>query len=98
MIIKPESPKMALPLVAARLEALRLATGLLKGEFADSIGVDRSSYSKILNAEKPLKVEMGYAVSERWGVPMDFLYRGHLLNLPDQYDKAIIAALTTTSR
>lgn len=85
---------MSMDRVAERLEALREAIPMPKGEFADSIEIDRSSYSKIIRAEKPLKIEMGFVISERWGVTLDYLYRGSLFNLPDKYAKAIIESLT----
>jgi len=80
-------------LVGQRLEALRIATGLPKGDFADTVKVDRSSYSKIIKGEKPLKAEMAFIVSERWDVAMDYLYRGRLDNLPSHLSKKIIEAL-----
>ncbi|QDC11258.1 helix-turn-helix transcriptional regulator [Oceanicola sp. D3] len=69
-------------LVGQRLVALRDYHNLKQGEFADSVGIDRSSYSKIENGTKPLKAEMAYEIAEKWGVSMDFLYRGRLTELP----------------
>ncbi|WP_420023738.1 helix-turn-helix domain-containing protein [Cereibacter azotoformans] len=80
--------------VAVRIEALREALGLEKGDFALSFGVDPSSYSKILKGDKPLKVEMGYALAERWGVTLDFIYRGSLDRLPDRYASTVIDRIT----
>lgn len=80
--------------VGARLDALRLATGLEKGVFSETCGIDPSSYSKIIQGSKPLKSEMGFACAERWGVTMDYLYRGTLDNLPSAYASKIIAILT----
>ena len=68
---------------AARLIEARIALGLSKSDFADSVGIDRSSYTKIEKGEKPLKADMGYEIAERWGVTMDFLYRGRLSDLPE---------------
>ncbi|WP_420584912.1 helix-turn-helix domain-containing protein [Ruegeria sp.] len=79
--------------VGRRLDALRAATGLEKGEFADTVKIDRSSYSKIIKGTKPLKIEMGYQVSERWDVSLDFLYRGQLDKLPSSLSKTIIEHL-----
>ena len=86
---KRDNSPMALPSVALRLEALRNATSLGKGEFADSVNIDRSSYSKIIKAEKPLKIEMGFSITERWGVSLDYLYRGRLSDLPEKYARSI---------
>lgn len=87
-------PQLDLDGVAARLDALREATGLDKGIFADTVGIDRSSYSKIIKGEKPLKAEMAFAVSMRWNVSMDFLYKGSLDGLPSNMSASIIAILT----
>lgn len=68
--------------VGERLVQLRDFHEINQGDFADSVGIDRSSYSKIERGTKPLKADMAYAISERWGVTMDFLYRGRLTDLP----------------
>lgn len=82
-------------LVAARLRALRLALKMTKAEFADSFGIDRSSYTKIENGNKPLNIDMGYEISERYGVSLDFIYRGQLGTLPDTLAPFIRAALAS---
>lgn len=92
--MKPAMPMIDHAGVGLRLDALREATGLEKGVFSQSFGVDPSSYAKIIQGKKPLKVEMGFACAARWGVSMDYLYRGVLDSLPPQYAKTIIAALT----
>ncbi|WP_145400154.1 helix-turn-helix domain-containing protein [Paracoccus sulfuroxidans] len=91
---KAPMPKMDHEGIGSRLDALRTATGLEKGVFAESCGIDPSSYSKIIKGEKALKVEMGYAVSVRWGVSMDYLYRGTLEKLPPSFASSIITNLT----
>lgn len=65
--------------VSERLEALRETLGLEKGVFSLSWGLDPSSYSKVIGKDaKPLKVEYALAISEVYGVTMDFIYRGDL--------------------
>lgn len=73
--------------VGIRVEQVRVAFGLDKGTFADSVDIDRSSYSKIITGAKTLKADMAYRISERWGVPMDFLYKGRLVDLPENLNK-----------
>lgn len=68
--------------VAQRVEGLRRAVNMDKGEFADSIEIDRSSYSKIIAGDKPLKADMAFRIAEKWGVSMDYLYRGLVKDLP----------------
>ena len=87
-------PQLDLEGVGRRLDAVRNATGLEKGIFADTVGIDASSYSKIIKGEKPLKADMAYAVSIRWGASMDYLYKGSLDALPPNLSASIIAALT----
>lgn len=88
-------PQIDLAGVGARLDAVREATELEKGVFAETVGIDKSSYSKIIKGEKPLKADMAYAVSMRWGVSMDYLYKGSLDALPSTLSAKIIAILTS---
>lgn len=83
--------------VAERLRILRIYYEKNQGEFADSIGLDRSSYSKIEQGKKPLKAEMAFAIAERWGVSMDYIYRGRLTELPHKIADAFMAARTNQS-
>ena len=76
--------RLDLDAIAFRLRVVREAFGMNSGDFAQSIGVDASSYSKIEAGKKPLKMEMGYSVAEAYGVSMDYLYRGRLTDLPER--------------
>lgn len=87
-------PKIDMPTVSARLEALRQALGLGKGDFADSFGLDASSYSKVISGAKPLKSEHAFIIAERWGVTMDFIYRGDMSKMDDSLRRTIMASLT----
>lgn len=75
--------------VGARLEKIRAAHNLRKGEFAASFGLDPSSYSKIIKGEKPLLADAAYTISEKWGVTMDYIYRGRLTGLPEDLSKSL---------
>ena len=81
---RKQFPQVDLLGIAARLVSIREAYGLRSGDFARSVGIDPSSYSKIEQGEKPLKMEMGYSISETYGVSMDFLYRGLVADLPEK--------------
>jgi transcriptional regulator with XRE-family HTH domain len=76
-------PKIDLQNVGIRLAAIREASGLSSGDFARTVDIDPSSYSKIELGKKSLNADMGFRVAERWGVSMDFLYRGSLNGLPE---------------
>lgn len=98
MIFRVDRTAMRPELVAERLEALIAATGLQPMDFADQVEIDRSSFSKIRKGKKPLSSEMAFRISERFEVPMDFIYKGRLVNLPDRYEAAIIANLKQGQR
>ncbi|MEL5877682.1 helix-turn-helix transcriptional regulator [Cereibacter sphaeroides] len=91
-------PKIDQAGVARRLEALRDALGLDKGEFAQSFGLDPSSYSKVLQGKKPLKSEYGHAIAEGWGVSMDFIYRGDMSRIDDTLRAKVMQNLTAPMR
>lgn len=82
--------------VGGRLEALRLFHGLNKNDFSKSVGIDATSYGKIEKGLKPLKADMAFRIAERWGVSMDFLYRGRLTELPDKLADHLMSSLTHT--
>jgi transcriptional regulator with XRE-family HTH domain len=81
--------------VALRLRVLREALGLSRAEFADSLRINRSSYTLIEDGRKPLNHRMGYDVAVRYGVTMDYLYRGSMgeLDLPASHSQQIRALL-----
>lgn len=77
--------------VALRLQALREAVGLGPSEFADTVRINRSSYSKIEQGTKPLHQYMAYEIAVMYGVSMEYLYRGSTgdRDLPEKYAQAI---------
>ena len=84
-------------LVGRRLEALRSALSIDKADFADASLIDRSSYSKIIQGKKLLKIEMGFIVSKKWGVTLEYIYKGDLSGLSkldETTRKTIITSLT----
>ncbi len=68
--------------VGRRLVALRKYHGMTRAEFAASVQIDPTSYGRIEKGVKPLKADMAYRIAERWGVSMDYIYRGRLTELP----------------
>ena len=69
-------------LVGKRLQALRHHHDRTRADFAESVDINATSYGRIEKGLKPLKADMAYRIAERWGVSMDFLYRGRLAELP----------------
>lgn len=76
--------------VGERLLALRLHHGKNKADFAESVSIDATSYGRIEKGLKPLKADMAFRISERWGVSMDYLYRGRLTELPPALADSLI--------
>ena len=80
--------------VGHRLKAVRLHYGKTRAEFAGSVQIDATSYGRIEKGQKPLKADMAFRVAERWGVSMDFLYRGRLTELPPNLADSFMRHLT----
>lgn len=81
-------------LVARRLTAIRAALGLNKADFADSLEIDRSSYTKIEKGQKPLLPKDAYRIFERYAVDLNFIYLGQVGGLPAKLSKSITSHLT----
>lgn len=94
----PRIPQIDMPGVARRVTALRLISGLTQDAFAKSFGLDPSSYTKVMKSTKPLKSEHAFAIAERWGVTMDFIYRGDLSKMDETTRAKVIAALSSFDR
>ncbi len=86
-------PQIDMAGVGRRLEALRHALNLSRKDFSDSFGLDPSSYTKTAGGEKQLRSEAAYAIAERWGVTMDYLFRGRLAELPEHLRESILKHL-----
>lgn len=80
--------------VGRRLVALRHHHGKNRAEFAASVQIDPTSYGRIEKGLKPLKADMAYRISERWGVSMDFIYRGRLTEVPESLADSLMTSLT----
>lgn len=80
--------------IGKRLLAIRVANGFeVQREFADAIGVGHSAYSSWETGVQRPGLTAAFRVVDRFGVSLDFLYRGHLWTLPDPVKKSISAAL-----
>lgn len=68
--------------VGPRVTAMRETLVLSKAEFADSIGLDRSSLTKIEKGEAGLDIATGEVIAALYGFGLDFTYRGDLSDVP----------------
>lgn len=68
--------------VGPRVTALRETLKLSKAEFADTIGLDRSSLTKVEKGEMGLDIAMGERIAVIYGFGLDFIYRGDLNDAP----------------
>lgn len=84
-------------MVAPRLIAVRQALGMNKAAFADAIGIDRSSYTKIEKGDKPLLPATAYRIFQLYGVDMNFIYLGQVGGLPLKLSSAVMSHLNTES-
>jgi len=91
-------PRIDMTGVGRRLEALRHALGLSRKDFSDSFGLDPSSYTKTVDGEKQLRSEAAYVIAERWGVSMDYLFRGRLTDTPEHLRESILKHLNGADR
>jgi transcriptional regulator with XRE-family HTH domain len=50
---------------------------MTKGTFAESIGIDPSAYSRLIQGRELLKAEYAWRIAKRYDIPMDYLYDGN---------------------
>lgn len=70
--------------IAARLQASREALGLNKREFCREAGIGESAYNLYENAKRPLTLVAAMQICERFGLTLDWLYRGDISGLPQR--------------
>lgn len=65
--------------VAGRLEALRKELKIEKEhEFAEAIGLDKSTYSSIKNGHRNLSFETACLMRHKWGLSIDWIFYGDI--------------------
>jgi transcriptional regulator with XRE-family HTH domain len=79
--------------VALRLAAAREALGLSKAEFADMIGLDRSSYTKIEKGLKPILPPTAAVIWRLYHIDLNYIYLGEVGGLPSNLSNRVIANL-----
>ncbi|MEQ8292508.1 MAG: helix-turn-helix transcriptional regulator [Roseovarius sp.] len=85
--------------VGPRVTALRETMAMSKAQLADSIGLDRSTLTKIEKGAMGLDIQRGEAIAHMYGFGLDFIYRGDLSDVPDKYrDRLLIEMVTYNAR
>ncbi len=79
--------------VAVRLRAAREALALSKADFADQIGIDRSSYTKIEKGEKPLLAREAHRIWLLYHIDMNYIYLGEVGGLPVNLSSKVMTHL-----
>jgi transcriptional regulator with XRE-family HTH domain len=87
------SPEMHPDRVGQRVTVLREALGLSKAQFADSIGLDRSTLTKVEAGLKGLDIASGAKIADMYAAGLDYIYRGVTSDLPVEMRPRIMAAL-----
>lgn len=89
MVAKPQvgiSPQTASEMrperIGARLRLLRLGLGLKPSEIADTLGVERTYWSRFEGGKRPLTEPIAVLLVDRFGVTLDFLMLGRWAGLP----------------
>lgn len=78
-----KSRTQAIDATARRLKATRLALDYKKQiEFAKILGVDKSSYNLMEKGKRPVTLDVGLAINEKFGVSLDWLFVGNAAQLP----------------
>lgn len=67
--------------IGRRLERLRETLGLTRAEMADRLSVDRTNYGRFETGARMLPLDIGYRISRRYSVTMDWLYVGRTEHL-----------------
>jgi transcriptional regulator with XRE-family HTH domain len=79
--------------VGERVTAMRMALHLSKAEFADAIGLDRSTLTKVEAGKKGLDVVLGAKIAEMYGYGMDYIYRGTLTDVPEGQRSIVLSEI-----
>lgn len=81
--------------VGPRVTALRETLNMSKAQLADSIGLDRSTLTKVEKGEMGLDIARGEAIAVLYGFGLDFIYRGDVSDVPDRHRARLLVELAT---
>ena len=86
---------MAPELVGRRVAAVRQALNASKRAFADLVGTDHSTLSKIENGERDLPRDIGIMIQVQTGIPIGYLFLGEKHGLPSDPENRFFALRST---
>lgn len=81
--------------VGPRITAMRETLAMSKSQLADSIGLDRSTMTKVENGNLGLDIRNGIAIAEFYGFGLDYIYRGDLSDVPDKHRHMLMVNMVT---
>lgn len=82
--------------IGKRLKAIRLSNGFkVQSDFADALGIGHKAYNSWETGAQRPGLTQAFRLVDRFGVTLDFLYRGHLWTLPDPVKKSMLPHLNT---
>lgn len=84
--------------VGPRVTAIRETLAMSKAQFADALGLDRSSLSKIEQGKAGLDIAVGERIAQLFGYGLDFIYRGDLSDVPLEQRPRLVMNLVTYAR
>lgn len=68
--------------IGYRMKLLRIALGKKPSEMADTLGIERTYWSRFEGGKRPLTESFGALLVDRFGVTLDFLLLGRWDKLP----------------
>lgn len=68
--------------IGYRLSLLRRAVGMEKSEIADTLGIERTYWSRFENGKRPVTEAVAALLVDRFGVTLDFLILNRWGGLP----------------
>ena len=81
--------------VGPRITAMRETLSMSKAQLADSIGLDRSTLTKVEKGEMGLDIRHGEAIATVYGFGLDYIYRGDVSDAPDRHKARLLVELAT---
>ncbi len=77
--------------VGPRITALREALAMSKAQFADSLGFNRSSLTKVEAGTMGIDIAVGERIAVLYGFGLDYIYRGDLSDCPRDLRPKLLA-------